>query len=79
MTTKKEILKKWQTKEGKILLNKMVKTFGKYKRIQVIDWDGKVKCFKVLTKQIITKGIKAQELLSKKYGTETQPKSQKKT
>ena len=80
MTIKKEILKKWQTKEGKILLDKMVKNFGKYKHNQVIDWDGKVKYFKVLTKLIITKGIKAQELLSKKYGKEiSQQECEKKT
>ncbi|GAG27916.1 unnamed protein product, partial [marine sediment metagenome] len=68
------------TKEGKVLLNKMIKTYGRYKYIQIIGWNGELKYFRVLTKQIITQGIKAQDLLSKKYGKEiSQQEFQEKT
>ena len=70
MLTKEKISKKWQTKEGKALLSKLTQKFGNYKRIQIIDWNGKIRYFKVSTKRIITKGVKAQDLLEKKYGEE---------
>jgi len=65
-----KIFKKWQSPKNKKLLEKLIDVYGKYKYIQIIDWDGKQKYYKVLTKRIITKGIKAEELLSNKYGKE---------
>jgi len=62
--------KEWQTLENKKLLKKLVDTYGRYKYIQIVGWDGEQKYFKVLTKRIIIKGIKAKELLAKKYGKE---------
>lgn len=64
------IAKKWQTPENKKVLKELIKKFGKYKFIQIIGWDGENRYFQVETERIITKGIKAKELLSNKYGKE---------
>jgi len=60
----------WKTKKGKELLNSYIKSFGKTKLIQIIGYDGENRYFKVATKRILTIGIKAKDLLDKKYGKE---------
>jgi len=66
----KELTKKWTKKENKKLLDDLISRYGKEKYIQIIGYDGEARYFKVTTKRIITKGIKAQELLVNKYGKE---------
>jgi len=68
------ITKKWQTTEGKKLLKKLINTFGEYKFIQIIGWNGEQRYFKVKTERIITRGIKAEDLLDNKYGKEISEK-----
>jgi len=70
----KEITKKWNKKENKKLLNDLIANYGRYKYIQIVGWNGEARYFKVTTKRIITKGIKAQELLANKYGKEISKK-----
>jgi len=66
----RETTKKWEAKENKELLSKLIERYGKEKYIQIVGWNGEARYFKVTTKRIITKGIKAQELLANKYGKE---------
>jgi len=71
--------KQWQkdkqkTAEGKKILTDLITVYGKYKHIQIIDWDGKTRYFRVSTKRIIIKSIKAKKLLANKYGKEISKK-----
>lgn len=60
----------WKAPQNKTFLKNLIEKFGEYKYVQIIGYDGESRYFKVSTKRIITKGIKAQELLAKKYGKE---------
>jgi len=76
--------KKWQEPKNQELLKNMIKTFGEWKHIQVVDYDGVDKYFKVKTEYIITNGVKAQDLLNgnldEKYAIQiTQKEFQEKT
>jgi len=53
------IKQKWETPEGKLLLKKLIRKFGKYKTI-VLTSTGK--SYKVPTKDILTIGIKGVDL-----------------
>ena len=65
---------KWNNPENQSLLKQLIQKFGKYKYIQIVGWNGERKYYKVSTKRIITKGVKASELLDKKYGQEIKEK-----
>lgn len=68
----------WNSPENKKVLQSLIKTFGRFKKIEIIGWNGEIRYFKVSSKRIITKGIKAKELLSNKYGKEITKKEFKK-
>ena len=57
--THEQIEKEWQEPKNQEKLKKMIKEFGEHKK--VIDFASGV-AYKVLTKDIITKGVKQQEL-----------------
>ena len=60
----------WKTKRGKEIISRYLKIFGKTKLIQIVGYNGEDRFFKVATKRILTIGIKAKDLLDKKYGKE---------
>ena len=60
--------------EAKKLLSDLITVYGKYKYIDIIGWNGEVRRFRVSTKKIVTEGIKAQDLLTNKYGKEISKK-----
>jgi hypothetical protein len=68
--SEKPLLTNWELPENQETVNQLILMFGIHKKIQVIGYDGESRYFLVETKQIITEGIKAQDLLAKKYGQE---------
>jgi len=76
--TNKQIQNDWKKSENKKKLTLLLKEYGKFKFISIIDYDGDMRYFKVSTKKIITEGIKAQELLNNKNGKEISKKEYEK-